>query len=57
MLRHFITTINYEKLIEMQANQPLAEFSKNKSNNFTKKTVNKGKCKKHNLYNSVKRHR
>jgi len=55
MLRHFITTINYEKLIEMQANQPLAEFSKNKSNDFRPIINNKGKCKK--LYNSGKRHR
>ena len=56
MLRHFITTINYDKLIEMQANQPLAEISKSKSNSFSPKTNNKGKCKKHSIYNSVKRH-
>lgn len=52
MLRHFITTIDYAKLIEIQANTPCGSLKKE---NF--KSVNKSNKVKKIRFNSVKRHK
>ena len=53
MFRHFINTIDYKKLIEMQANQPLTRIDKkaSKSLKVNSHSTN-GKVRKHNLYSN-----
>lgn len=43
MFEHFITTIDYKKLIEMQANNEVARFSKDGFNSKSKNQTNLNK--------------
>lgn len=53
MFRHFINTIDYKKLIEMQANQPQTRIDKNSSKSLRVDSRSRnGKVKKHNLYSN-----
>ena len=54
MLRHFISTINYEKLIKMQANQVQSRISKKESKKIQACSQSK-KVKTHKL-NNIRRH-
>lgn len=51
MLRHFITTINYEKLIRLQANNAI--YNKNKDKVLNTSSSKNIKKKSYNLNNSV----
>lgn len=54
MLRQFITTIDYAKLIEMQANSCKTKVEKQESKSF--KACSKSKKKNYKMCNSVNRH-
>lgn len=52
MLRHFINTIDYKKLIEMQANQSQTRIDIKTSKSLKTDTKFNGKVKKYNLYSN-----
>jgi len=57
MFRHYITSIDYKKLIEMQANSCKTSIQNGGTAKGRVLVDSKNiKRKKHNLYNGVKRH-
>ena len=56
MLRHFINTIDYAKLIEMQAKQCEIRVSQEKSKGFNSSSQSQMSKRKSYINNSVKRH-
>ena len=53
MFRHFINTIDYKKLIELQANQPRTRIDKKSSKSLRVDSHSRnGKVKRQNLYSN-----